>query len=774
VHLEQKKKTTTSVIESKDEGEVSKKKDLVRRNKMTTEIDDDVESSFTRIKQFLESSIPSFEPGKDGGHVSARDSILRQVTEAYHSPLTDDLSIILKRNVGEAKARELLFAPVFSEDSADGMALYPNLISGPPLSQGGANAPLSHPARKVQAISMFLLYISHLRYWQRAKAFVLAGGLQSLVALFNCENLAIKSQAIDSFQQISGHPAFDWFAGRGDNTKEEDNEKDNSFQPLCLDKEESHLHSMMLSLGSPSSPLISSLLSNFNSPTWPGGSYLSLQVLAFWLSWARRLHCNGGPLSVSAKVIEALKLWAEREARPEIEREDSNYVIQSSSSQRYSEREERTLAKQLFEDFSRFPAQVEDVQRSLTSPSSQDTSITSSDELKTQNENPIVNISGLSSPTISVSSASSNDISDTMSTSTKPLSFREQVLNKKEIGNVRYRESNWADALVEYTAAISLLDSDNLKRDDDQISFGGLERNSLKSTLYSNRAAAHLRASGYGGDLSPSPSYFASISKLLREPEQRILRNRLFSNNLTSTFTNDINEERKMITNAPYSVRCLLFCIGDATAALTLDPTHGKSLLRKAQALAALGQFDAATAVARACIAASGEGGNGTSKISGKVSELRSNASSFLTFIMALQTQVEVEEEEEEEEEEEDEDNEKQRTSDSSRVRNSGVFNDSVLLDALLSREEFGGLGRTLSKPQEVDTAVGTGNLRDGEAIDPAHSAIAQVGLISNQSTSTIPLASLNDVLAGIAKSSSGNDTSKKSSIPLHLRALMK
>jgi hypothetical protein len=473
-------------------------------------------------------------------------------------------------------------------------------------------------------------------------------------------------------------------------------------------------------------------------------------------------------LSVSAKVIEALKLWAEREARPEIEREDSNYVIQSSSSQRYSEREERTLAKQLFEDFSRFPAQVEDVQRSLTSPSSQDTSITSSDELKTQNENPIVNISGLSSPTISVSSGSRKDISDTMSTSTKPLSFREQVLNKKEIGNVRYRESNWADALVEYTAAISLLDSDYLKRDDDQISFGRLERNSLRSTLYSNRAAAHLRASGYGGDLSPSPSYFASISKLLREPEQRILRNRLFSINLTSTFTNDINEERKMITNAPYSVRCLLFCIGDATAALTLDPTHGKSLLRKAQALAALGQFDAATAVARACIAASGEGGNGTSKISGKVSEIRSNASSFLTFIMALQTQVE------EEEEEEDEDSEKQRTSDSSRVKNSGVFNDSVLLDALLSREEFGGLGRTLSQPQEVDTADGTGNLRDGEAIDPAHSAIAQVGLLSNQSTSTIPLASLNDVLAGIAKSSSGNDTSKKSSIPLHLRALMK
>jgi len=33
-----------------------------------------------------------------------------------------------------------------------------------------------------------------------------------------------------------------------------------------------------------------------NSPTgatFPGGSYLSLQVLAFWLSWVRALHTRG-------------------------------------------------------------------------------------------------------------------------------------------------------------------------------------------------------------------------------------------------------------------------------------------------------------------------------------------------------------------------------------------------------------------------------------------------------------------------------------------------
>jgi len=729
----------------------------------SNEIDDDVESSFTRIKQFLESSIPSFEPRRSSGgqFVSARDSILRQVTDAYTSPLTDALSVILKRNVGEAKARELLFAPVFSDESItdtiiDGMALYPILISGPPQSQGGASAPTSHPARRVQSISMFLLYISHLRYWQRARAFVLAGGLQSLVDLFNCDNVAIKSQAIDSFQQISGHPAFDWFAGRGDNANEEQEEP---FKPLQLDADESKLHSMMLSLGRPPSLLISSLLSNFHSPTWPGGSYLSLQVLAFWLSWARRLHCNGGPLSVSSKVIEALKLWSEREAKPEIERDGDEYIIQSSTTQRYSERDERTLAKQLFEDFSRFPAPIEDVQRFLTSSSSAAVSSSFTSSVETNQHEAITTstISGLSSPDLikPVPELSTSPLPATSSSSSsiKPLSIREQVLSKKESGNVRFRESNWIDALGEYTAAISLLDA--AKSGEDMIQLGQIERNSLMSTLYSNRAAAHLRASGYGGDLSPSPSYFASISELLRAPAQRSLRNRIFTNDRTNDRTSsDINVEKELIKNAPFSVRCLLFCIGDATAAMAIDPLHGKSLLRKSQALAALGQFDAAAAVARACIAAASGGGGGGVGISGKISELRTSASSFLTFIMALQTQVEEEEEEEEEEEK-----------DAGKVTR--VVNDSVLLDALLFREEFGGLGRI-----SESTIIEQGH-EDG--VQTPSLLVSRVGPLADRDSQSPPLASLNDVLAGIAKSSSGNvESNKKSSIPPHLRALMK
>lgn len=727
---------------------------------MSNEIDDDVESSFTRIKQFLELSIPSFETGRPTGgqFVSARDSILRQVTDAYTSPLTDALSVILKRNVGEAKARELLFAPVFSDESItdtvkDGMALYPILISGPPQSQGGASAPTSHPARRVQSISMFLLYISHLRYWQRARAFVLAGGLQSLVDLFNCDNVAIKSQAIDSFQQISGHPAFDWFAGRGDNASEGQEEL---FKPLQLDADESKLHSMMLSLGRPPSPLISSLLSNFNSPSWPGGSFLSLQVLAFWLSWARRLHCNGGPLSVSSKVIEALKLWSEREGKPEIERDGDEYVIQSSTTQRYSEREERTLAKQLFEDFSRFPAPVEDVQRSLTSSSS----AVSSFSVEANHREAIATstISGLSSPDIPkpLPELSTSPLTTTSSSSSsiKPLSIQDQVLFKKELGNVRFRESNWVDALREYTAAISLLDA--AKSGKDKIQMGQIERNSLMATLYSNRAAAHLRASGYGGDLSPSPSYFASISELLRAPAQRLLRNRIFMNDRTF-LSKDINVEKELIKNAPFSVRCLLFCIGDATAAMTIDPSHGKSLLRKSQALAALGQFDAAAAVARACIAAASGGGGRGVGISGKISELRTNASSFLTFIMALQTQVEEEEEEEEEKEK-----------DTEKVTQVGAFNDSVLLDALLSREEFGGgLGRTISETITIERG------HEDKVQNPSL-LVSHVGPLDDKDSLSSPLASLTDVLSGTAKGSSGKVESKKSSIPLHLRALMK
>jgi hypothetical protein len=723
---------------------------------MSAELDDDVESSYTRIKQFLESSIPTTlkNSGNLSNFVSARDLILQQVTDAYNSPLTDALSIILKRNVGEAKGRELLFAPVFTEetldnDTRDGMALYPIFISGP---SGGVNAPSSHPAKRVQAISMFLLYISHLRHWERARAFVLAGGLQALVTLFNCENIALKSQAIDAFQQISGHPDFDWFAGRGDNI---DISKEGEEPPLQLDSRDAKLHTMMLSLGRSPSLLISSLLSNFDSPNWPGGSYSSLQVLAFWLSWARRLHCGGGPLSLSSKVIETLKLWAEREAKPEIERdgEEDNLSVLPNK-QRYSEREERTLAKQLFDDFSRFPAPIEDVQRSLIASSvSSDSYIPS-----TQKE---TSLSGISLTAIN-SNESSSSVSASTSTATSSLSslsykqsIQEKILSHKDIGNMRFRESNWTEALSEYTIALALFEEEIISTND-TIKWGLNEQNALKTTLYSNRAAAHLRASGYGGDLSPSPLYFSTITSSLQAPEQRSLRIRILAGDQTVS-TKNVKDEQEMIKNAPNAVRCLLFCISDASFALSIDPTHGKSLLRKAQALTALGQFDAATAVARACIVASSSGEKNTS------SELRANASSFLTFIMALQNQIEDEEFENE-----------TVYKDNDSIDSRRDISSSVLLDALLSRAEFGG---QVQQKHNININASDDN---NVTLQPLSSFQAEV---ANETTMSVippvketshPLASLNDVLAGISKSNSGIDSSKKSSIPLHLRALMK
>ena len=718
---------------------------------MSAELDDDVESSYTRIKQFLESSIPTTflqNSGNLSNFVSARDLILQQVTDAYNSPLTDALSIILKRNVGEAKGRELLFAPVFTEetldnnDTRDGMALYPIFISGP---AGGVNAPSSHPAKRVQAISMFLLYISHLRHWERARAFVLAGGLQALVTLFNCENIALKSQAIDAFQQISGHPDFDWFAGRGDNI---DISKEGEEPPLQLDSRDAKLHTMMLSLGRSPSLLISSLLSNFDSPNWPGGSYSSLQVLAFWLSWARRLHCGGGPLCLSPKVIETLKLWAEREAKPDIERDgEEDGISVLPNKQRYSEREERTLAKQLFDDFSRFPAPIEDVQRSLIA-----SSVSSDSEIPSTKKE--TSLSGISlsaiketSSSVSVSTSTSTSTTSTSSLSYKP-SIRDKILSHKDIGNMRFRESNWTEALSEYTIALALFEEEILSTNN-PIKWGLNEQNALKTTLYSNRAAAHLRASGYGGDLSPSPLYFSTITSLLQAPEQRSLRIRILAGDQTVS-TKNVKDEQEMIKNAPNAVRCLLFCISDASFALSIDPTHGKSLLRKAQALTALGQFDAATAVARACIVASSSGDSKTS------SELRANASSFLTFIMALQNQIEDEEFENETVYKNNESIDSRRD-----------MSNSVLLDALLSREEFG--GHVQQKPSS--------NKNDDNILSSFQAEVVNettMTVIPPLKETTHPLASLNDVLAGISKSNSGIDSSKKSSIPLHLRALMK
>ena len=74
------------------------------------------------------------------------------------------------------------------------------------------------------------------------------------------------------------------------------------------------LHRKLLELAKPSSGFVKALM--LNSPTgetFPGGSHLSLQILAFWLSWVRALHTRGNALYLHPNLSECLKAWGESE-----------------------------------------------------------------------------------------------------------------------------------------------------------------------------------------------------------------------------------------------------------------------------------------------------------------------------------------------------------------------------------------------------------------------------------------------------------------------------
>ncbi len=97
----------------------------------------------------------------------------------------------------------------------------------------------------------------------------------------------------------------------------------------------------MLELGShPGLGFLAKLLRNFEDGSFPGGTFLCLQILAFWLSWARLLYCKDRQMRVSAKILDTLRAWAAAAT----DREGIVITV-----------EETQLAQKLYDDFSRLP-----------------------------------------------------------------------------------------------------------------------------------------------------------------------------------------------------------------------------------------------------------------------------------------------------------------------------------------------------------------------------------------------------------------------------------
>ena len=123
----------------------------------------------------------------------------------------------------------------------------------------------------------------------------------------------------------------------------------------------------MLSLGqgssaatgaSPSDTLVAACLANADNAN-RGTSLYCLQLLAFWLSWARKLHTADGTLQVSQALVDAFAAWAGKEPSEgdtaAVPQADVHLAAVEGGDAEVA-RAIRELAAKLHADFSRFVA----------------------------------------------------------------------------------------------------------------------------------------------------------------------------------------------------------------------------------------------------------------------------------------------------------------------------------------------------------------------------------------------------------------------------------
>eukprot|EP00943_MAST-04B_sp_MAST-4B-sp1_P005453 g5453.t1 len=239
-----------------------------------------------KILQVIPTSTDSNQP-------DPRKQVETRLRKEWNEPKAKELEFCLQKRVSEDEARHLLFFP--TEEQIEG---YVTLICDPPV-----GAPSTHPQHILQIPFISMLYLAHADNWPLCKSFIRAGGLRSLSALLAHKNIYLRSQ--------------EWF-------------------DAPKDREQKILHSRLLELSQ--WDFIKNLL--LNGPhvegdhnKIPNASYFCLQILAFWLSWTRKLYSKGGILNLSKELLNTLLKWKE------------NVVIP----------EEKELITKLYDDFIRFP-----------------------------------------------------------------------------------------------------------------------------------------------------------------------------------------------------------------------------------------------------------------------------------------------------------------------------------------------------------------------------------------------------------------------------------
>ncbi|TMW54971.1 hypothetical protein Poli38472_014742 [Pythium oligandrum] len=263
------------------------------------------------ITQHLGEIIAQFPP-------EVQDVLYDKFLDAYAHPMTSQLELVLRKRLTDEEVRHLLFAP-----SSDQYRHYATLLSL--KSTSTADDPDTAWPATLQKRFLALFYLKHVQNWPLTVEFILQDGLQILVDLFLHEDLQVRGQAIDCFVQVTSQSAFDWF------------EAPVGYNAMVL-------HAKMIALSTGESGFLRSIISNIRlyesqadkepMTKLPGGTYVLLQVLAFYLSWVRRLYTEGA-LRLSRELLELLHDWQTRT-------ETDNDA-------------EMELARRVYEDFSRWP-----------------------------------------------------------------------------------------------------------------------------------------------------------------------------------------------------------------------------------------------------------------------------------------------------------------------------------------------------------------------------------------------------------------------------------
>ncbi|OQR96995.1 hypothetical protein ACHHYP_12919 [Achlya hypogyna] len=244
------------------------------------------------VKTALEAAVADF-PGE------LQEALYNKFTAYYNAPETANVEHVLRKHMTDERAQNLLFTP----KAADGQ-WYAQLVQGPP--QG---APATYPHAVVGQRYLAMMYLCHARRWPFAREFILHDGLAVLVSMFDHDDMHMRGQALDTFTQLTSNPDFDWF------------ERPSSMEDKALH------HKMLLLLDT--AGIVQQVVVNKETP---GLSFCALQILAFYMSWVRKLYSKG-ELRLSSALLATLASWM------------------SSSLD-----EEAALAAAVHDDFNRWPA----------------------------------------------------------------------------------------------------------------------------------------------------------------------------------------------------------------------------------------------------------------------------------------------------------------------------------------------------------------------------------------------------------------------------------